>query len=374
MSVSLSPSGQLGFQRPLTQLVKRTLAVSNSNSQPVAFKVKTTAPKQYCVRPNSGRIEPGETVEVQVLLQPMKEDPAPGAKCRDKFLVQSVIITPEREANSLPELWAIVEKEDKAGDKEVASIHEQKIRCTYLAAAEDGAAAAPASPAGAQSPATNGAPSQIDDESKFDTVRPTSTNGTSALPSAASAFSSPPTTSSPSVPAQKEVTPTSTPPQSSTPPPPSYATPSNVSTTVQEKARDAAIGAAGIAAAGATAVGLDNVADSISSAAQKVEKSAPAPAPPASTDPAVLASQLAAAQAEIAKLKEQLKQSDSVAAGLRSRGVGVGKDGTPVSSGGSVPGTAQAVVEVQGQQMEGVPLQVVAGIAFGVFVVTWLFF
>lgn len=50
---------------PLTQLVKRSLSVSNPNNQPVAFKVKTTAPKQYCVRPNSGRIEPGEKVEVQ---------------------------------------------------------------------------------------------------------------------------------------------------------------------------------------------------------------------------------------------------------------------------------------------------------------------
>lgn len=85
----------------------------------------------------------------------MKEDPAPGTKCRDKFLVQSVIITPERETSSLPELvsfafttafytvvltivsqWTIVEKEDKATDKESASIHEQKIRCTYLPAEE----------------------------------------------------------------------------------------------------------------------------------------------------------------------------------------------------------------------------------------------
>lgn len=53
------------FVGPLTQLVKRTLQVTNPNNQPVAFKVKTTAPKQYCVRPNSGRIEPGEKVDVQ---------------------------------------------------------------------------------------------------------------------------------------------------------------------------------------------------------------------------------------------------------------------------------------------------------------------
>lgn len=50
---------------PLTILVKRTLSVTNNNAHPIAFKVKTTAPKQYCVRPNSGRIEPGETVSVQ---------------------------------------------------------------------------------------------------------------------------------------------------------------------------------------------------------------------------------------------------------------------------------------------------------------------
>ena len=69
MRAALQPPG------PLTQLVKRTLAVANTNSQPVAFKVKTTAPKQYCVRPNSGRIEPGERVEVQ------------GKLCRIELLV-----------------------------------------------------------------------------------------------------------------------------------------------------------------------------------------------------------------------------------------------------------------------------------------------
>lgn len=74
-----------------------------------------------------------------VLLQPMKEDPAPGTKCRDKFLVQSVIITPDHDGNSLTDLWSAIEKEDKAGGVP-AQIHEQKIRCTYLPAADDGSA------------------------------------------------------------------------------------------------------------------------------------------------------------------------------------------------------------------------------------------
>ena len=44
------------------------------------------------MRPNSGRIEPGRNVEIQVLLQTMKEDPPLDARCKDKFLVQSVAI------------------------------------------------------------------------------------------------------------------------------------------------------------------------------------------------------------------------------------------------------------------------------------------
>jgi hypothetical protein len=74
MSVELDPV-ELGFKRPFQHEVSQTLRLKNPHSDPIAFKVKTTAPKQYCVRPNSGRIEPGKDVEVQILLQAMKEDP-----------------------------------------------------------------------------------------------------------------------------------------------------------------------------------------------------------------------------------------------------------------------------------------------------------
>ncbi|CDO75424.1 hypothetical protein BN946_scf184916.g8 [Trametes cinnabarina] len=122
MSVSLNPSSVLGFNRPFTQSVKRTLQITNHNAQPVAFKVKTTAPKLYCVRPNSGRVEPGETVEVAVMLQAMKEDLPPNAKCKDKFLIQSTIITPEKESLPLQDIWNV------EGDE----VHSQKIRVVYL--------------------------------------------------------------------------------------------------------------------------------------------------------------------------------------------------------------------------------------------------
>ncbi|CAJ0840194.1 12659_t:CDS:2, partial [Entrophospora sp. SA101] len=98
----------------------------NPKPEPIAFKVKTTAPKQYCVRPNSGRIEANQTVDVQVILQAMKEDPPLDFKCKDKFLVQSIPISPEQENLTLQELWATIEKQTKG------SIKETKIRCVYL--------------------------------------------------------------------------------------------------------------------------------------------------------------------------------------------------------------------------------------------------
>ncbi|EMD39894.1 hypothetical protein CERSUDRAFT_112147 [Gelatoporia subvermispora B] len=122
MSVSLNPGSALGFNRPLTQHVKRTLAITNPNAQPIAFKVKTTAPKLYCVRPNSGRVEPGETVEVQVMLQAMKEEPPLNAKCKDKFLIQSTPISPEKETMSLQDIWNDANED----------VHSQKIRVVYL--------------------------------------------------------------------------------------------------------------------------------------------------------------------------------------------------------------------------------------------------
>jgi hypothetical protein len=96
MSIVLDPP-ELSFKRPFNREVCQILHLNNENSEPVVFKVKTTAPKHYCVRPNSGRIEPGKTVDVQVLLQAMKEEPAPDAKCKDKFLVQTVAVTRDME-------------------------------------------------------------------------------------------------------------------------------------------------------------------------------------------------------------------------------------------------------------------------------------
>ncbi|KAI1081208.1 VAMP-associated protein [Whalleya microplaca] len=122
MSVEIDPQ-ELGFRRPFTVEVSEVLRLRNPNTHPVAFKVKTTAPKQYCVRPNSGRVEPGKEVEVSVILQAMKQEPPLDTKCRDKFLVQSVAITGDKEFANLASIWDGIDK---------SSVQEKKIRVVFL--------------------------------------------------------------------------------------------------------------------------------------------------------------------------------------------------------------------------------------------------
>ncbi|KAI0134406.1 PapD-like protein [Xylariales sp. AK1849] len=122
MSVEIDPQ-ELGFHRPFTVEVSEVLKIRNPNSSPVAFKVKTTAPKQYCVRPNSGRVEPGKEVEVQVILQAMKQEPPADTKCRDKFLVQAVPISGDKEFSNLASIWDSIDK---------SQVQEKKIRVVFL--------------------------------------------------------------------------------------------------------------------------------------------------------------------------------------------------------------------------------------------------
>lgn len=49
---------------PFTDVVTTNLKLKNPSDKRVCFKVKTTAPRRYCVRPNSGIIDPGATVTI----------------------------------------------------------------------------------------------------------------------------------------------------------------------------------------------------------------------------------------------------------------------------------------------------------------------
>jgi len=98
-SKSMPASGELQvsplllkFPFELKKQISSVMCLSNESLTDSAFKVKTTAPKKYCVRPNTGYVKAGQTIEVQVTMQAQKEWPADFDMCRDKFLVQSVAV------------------------------------------------------------------------------------------------------------------------------------------------------------------------------------------------------------------------------------------------------------------------------------------
>ncbi|XDV48200.1 hypothetical protein PO909_017652 [Leuciscus waleckii] len=114
----LDPSSDLRFRGPFTDVVTTNLKLRNPSDRRVCFKVKTTAPRRYCVRPNSGLIDPGATVTISVMLQPFDYDP--NEKSKHKFMVQTIFAPPG--ATDLEAMW----KDAKPDD-----LMDSKLRCVF---------------------------------------------------------------------------------------------------------------------------------------------------------------------------------------------------------------------------------------------------
>ncbi|XP_046678443.1 vesicle-associated membrane protein/synaptobrevin-binding protein [Homalodisca vitripennis] len=97
----IDPLHELKFRGPFTVPVTSYMRLTNPSNNRVCFKIKTTAPKKYCVRPNSGLLNPKDVMEIAVSLQPFEFDPT--EKNKHKFMVQT-LIAPEGEVN-LEALW-----------------------------------------------------------------------------------------------------------------------------------------------------------------------------------------------------------------------------------------------------------------------------
>ncbi|KAJ3345704.1 phosphatidylinositol-binding protein scs2 [Kappamyces sp. JEL0680] len=142
--MELLPESELVFSRnaQANGNPRQNLTIINSQSDAtLAFKVKTTAPKQFVVRPNAGKLSPGEKVEVAVILQ-LKDGAAVDTKRKDKFLVQAIKIPSSLlqagldEAGfqiKIAELWAQTEQVKKSVADGAGSdiILEKKLRCSY---------------------------------------------------------------------------------------------------------------------------------------------------------------------------------------------------------------------------------------------------
>ncbi len=115
----IEPANELTFIGPFTSPVSSVMTLRNPTGRKICFKIKTTVPNRYCVKPNSGVISPKQLFQVQVSLQPFEYDP--NDKIRHKFMVQSMF-APDGEIN-LDTLW-----NKTAGNQFMDS----KLQCIFI--------------------------------------------------------------------------------------------------------------------------------------------------------------------------------------------------------------------------------------------------
>lgn len=87
--VRVHPEKALEFPLVLYSSVTCPLVLENITSSTVAFKIKTTAPRGYLVRPSSGLIQAGQSKEIQVILQPLQS--VEQASPSHRFLIQTTL-------------------------------------------------------------------------------------------------------------------------------------------------------------------------------------------------------------------------------------------------------------------------------------------
>ncbi|KAM6584035.1 hypothetical protein CsatB_011037 [Cannabis sativa] len=122
--LNVHPS-ELRFPLELKKQSSCSMQLINKTDKHVAFKVKTTNPKKYCVRPNAGIVLPGDSCNVTVTMQAQKEAPL-DMQCKDKFLLQSVYA---------PEAATAKDITSELFNKENGKVVEEfKLRVVYIPA------------------------------------------------------------------------------------------------------------------------------------------------------------------------------------------------------------------------------------------------
>uniref|UniRef100_A0A6P4EGL4 Vesicle-associated membrane protein-associated protein A n=1 Tax=Drosophila rhopaloa TaxID=1041015 RepID=A0A6P4EGL4_DRORH len=122
--LSLDPCDGIVFEGPFDRSVCKKLVIRNpSDSQRVAFKMKTTTPKLFFVRPNIGILEPGEKVNVDIFMQPLLQEPP---QKRHKFLLLAAEATGDM--SDMQQFWKLQRPED---------VWDAKIKCELIMSKEE---------------------------------------------------------------------------------------------------------------------------------------------------------------------------------------------------------------------------------------------
>jgi len=114
----IEPPIELTFTGPFTEAVYSYMKLKNPSDRKVCFKIKTTAPERYFVKPYSGAVDPNSEVQIAVSLLPFDYDPT--EKIKHKFMVLSVF-TPDGDVNH-DTLWKEIGQDE---------LMESKLKCAF---------------------------------------------------------------------------------------------------------------------------------------------------------------------------------------------------------------------------------------------------
>ncbi|XP_011549668.2 vesicle-associated membrane protein-associated protein A isoform X2 [Plutella xylostella] len=118
----IEPQNELKFKVDFTGHFEQGnttyMRLTNPTADTVLFKIKTTAPKKYCVRPNSGMLDPHSKVDIAITPQVVFVDS--NEKYKHKFMVQSVI-APEGKTN-IDQVWKEISPDQ---------LMDYKLKCVF---------------------------------------------------------------------------------------------------------------------------------------------------------------------------------------------------------------------------------------------------
>ncbi|GMF16554.1 unnamed protein product [Phytophthora fragariaefolia] len=170
-SVILEPADSLAFHLQPQTAPQAVLTIRNvADDRQIAFKVKTTRPLRYLVRPNQGLLGPNGSASIMVILQQkdcdelLRLDPAERQLANDKFLVQSIYVddsfyelvktkSTKEMADELTNMWARTDKR---------ALSNKKLRCRFVQDSDERPASPPSpqrAPSASASPAKTAAAS-----------------------------------------------------------------------------------------------------------------------------------------------------------------------------------------------------------------------
>ncbi|XP_034487859.1 vesicle-associated membrane protein/synaptobrevin-binding protein [Drosophila innubila] len=118
--LTIQPEHELRFIGPFNRPVVTIMTLTNNAAMTLVFKIKTTAPKRYCVRPNIGKIAPYRSTQVEICLQPFMYDQQ--EKNKHKFMVQSVLAPQDADLTDLNKLWKELEPDQ---------LMDAKLKCVF---------------------------------------------------------------------------------------------------------------------------------------------------------------------------------------------------------------------------------------------------